>query len=144
MRGLVWFVLGLSLLSTARSDDSTEDPEHDGELGANHAAEQIDIAHGLTHDYRLENDPECVLLVATDNEPTKYHLDVSEYSICNDYVNEVWGECNCPEGQRCEYEGAVVESRSYYCREIEGSPSAANNFGNGLVLGELEEARVYF
>jgi len=142
MRSFAFVVLGLALLSTVYSDDTIDDPEGDGALGANNSQEELIVSGGLMRDLRLQTDPSCVLLDSTDTEPTKHLLDINENSICNDYENELWGECNCPDLHLCEYEGAVQESRIYYCRDVEGSPSGNDNYGHGLLLGELEEARV--
>jgi len=142
MRSLAWVVLGLALLAVTRADPV--DTDGDGELGEVNSEEEIIVAEGLNTDYRLAHDPTCALLTSTDNQPSKYLLDISAFHVCNDYVNEIWGECNCPTNHACEYEGAVAEDRIYFCRDLGSSPSDMDQYGNGVILGELEYPQVYF
>jgi len=143
MRGLAWVVLGLALLATTRAQEDVVDTDGDGQLGEVNSEEEIIVAEGLNTDYRKANDPTCVLLESTDNQPSKYLLDINSYSVCNDYRNEVWGDCNCPINHRCQFEGVVEEERIYYCRDVRNSPSDMDQYGDGLILGELENAQVY-
>jgi len=138
MRSLAWIVLGLALLSTVRADDSAEDAEDDGELGENNSAEELAIQAGLNADLHLL-DPECETLEPTDNEPEKRRLAEAD-TQCNDAANSIYGDCNCPEFSRCEFEGTTEELRTYFCRVA--GPSDLDQYGNGPLLGELEVAQV--
>jgi len=140
MSRLCWVVLGFALLGTARCDDSTEDTDGDGELGEPNSLEEIGMAAGLNEDFREQNSPECTLLDPTDNEPTKYLLDVNVWAVCNDYVNDAWGDCNCPENMRCGSDGITEESQIYYCRSLGASDS--DQYSAGLILGEYVQPQV--
>jgi len=141
MSRVAWIVLGLALFGVISCDDSIEDPDGDGVLGGNNSAEELIVSEGLNEDFREQNAPNCVLLDPTDNEPTKHLLDVSSYSMCNNYDTEVWGECNCPALTFCEFDGVIEEARTYYCRQQQ--PSDSDQYGQGLILGELENPRVF-
>lgn len=147
MRTLAWCLVGLTLLSgvlITHADHSEEDLEGDGELGANQNAEQIAIAKGIAEDRREQESKPCVLLDPTKTSPDKAMLDRKVNKKCNDAKNDInndnKGDCNCPENGICTVQGTEIQD--YFCSVV--SPSARDQYGNGLILGELEDPQVYF
>jgi len=143
MRVAWWLVVGLALVSDVITDSSTDDPEGDGVLGENVDESQVLVQEGLIANSRRENDPECVLLESTEIQPTKFLLDRTANIQCNNFEREEYGTCNCPENYDCKYEGQVEEARVYYCRDHHNLPSANDQYGDGLILGEMEDPLVY-
>jgi len=142
MRSACWLVLGVALVCDVITGASLEtDPEGDGQIGENTSREQIALREGLIEDAREQGDPECVLLASTDLQPTKYLLDRTVNEKCNAFDRGDMGDCNCPKRLTCDYEGVIVDSRVYFCRSK--LPSDDDQYGNGLILGELEYPQVF-
>merc|ERR1712168_1504490 len=99
----------------AGADHSEEDVEGDGELGANQSLEQIRIAEGIAEDRREQEDPACQLLAATRDVPDKAMLDTNVNRQCNDPLNNVPGQCNCPNNGRCTVSGTTASTQTWFC-----------------------------